>query len=504
MSPPLNYQEPPQQNNNTIADHKRLETRIRSLEDKLPSWSSRLQRLERFSPLEERVRLIEDRLAYALDDDGHHGFGRGKYYPSPTAPVITGVVSFAANTLWHALRSVRVGSYVVLGFWKQLLFRSNLVDEDRPKNLATDGNNNNNPVPPPNTNNKTRKDVRFFLKSGMDGYSQSLDIETCSGLNTALTDREKIGILHREAVKRELDSYVDPATSYDVFTAHHLKTRVCCGSSCRHCPYGHKNVPGKKKIRQKADEKNDGVNRVDNIAASTDNVKTNGTADGTKVIPPKSRLYTRKGDTGWGELYSGQALLKSDPIYDAIGEVDELTSAIGLAIQLLNPRDTDTADANEMPLLFYELPDQLETIQGWLLDVASALCTPRTGTTNSRKLRRTEFAAATSAVQMIEQWIDEADAQLVRLQNFIIPGGTPGAAAIHSSRSICRRAERHVWPLLKNGHGKEDIGVFLNRLSDYLFVAARVEASFSGAGDTKYCINRHSNDLWQRQIIKHT
>ena len=148
--------------------------------------------------------------------------------------------------------------------------------------------------------------------------------------------------------------------------------------------------------------------------------------------------------------------------YDAIGEVDELTSAIGLAIQLLSPRDA--ADANEMLNLsaHRDLPDQLETIQGWLLDVASALCTPRTGTTNSRKLRRTEFAAATSAVQMIGQWIDEADAQLLRLQNFILPGGSPGAAAIHSSRSVCRRAERHVWPLFKNGHGKEDIGVFLN------------------------------------------
>ena len=133
----------------------------------------------------------------------------------------------------------------------------------------------------------------------MDGYSQSLDIDICStGLNTALSDREKIDILHREAVKRELDSYVDPATSYDVFTAHHLKARDCCGSSCRHCPYGHKNVPGKKKIRQKA-EKNDRANRVGNIA-DTDNVRTNGPADDTKSIPPKSRLYTRKGDTGWG------------------------------------------------------------------------------------------------------------------------------------------------------------------------------------------------------------
>jgi hypothetical protein len=118
----------------------------------------------------------------------------------------------------------------------------------------------------------------------MDGYSQSLDIDICStGLNTALSDREKIGILHREAVKRELDSYVDPATSYDVFTAHHLKARDFCGSSCRHCPYGHKNVPGKKKIRQKA-EKNDRANRVGNIA-DTDNVRTNGPADDTKSIP---------------------------------------------------------------------------------------------------------------------------------------------------------------------------------------------------------------------------
>jgi len=293
-----------------------------------------------------------------------------------------------------------------------------------------------------------------------------------------------------------MDTYVDPISGYDVFTAHHLKTRECCGSSCRHCPWGHRNVPGKKKTKNHS---NDGVEEIP--------LPQKRSEDGADLsCSPKSRVYTRKGDTGWGELYNGQSIPKSDPIYDAIGDVDELNSAVGLALQFLSNDGDNDGTLVESSLLIpahAKLSDQLEMIQGWLLDVGSALCTPRTSTTNNRKLRRTAFAPSEdSSVVLLEKWIDAADAQLIRLQNFILPGGSPGAAALHCARSVCRRAERHVWPLLKSGHAEEDIGVFLNRLSDYLFVAARVDAHFAGARESRYAINRRSSDKWQRQVIK--
>jgi len=103
------------------------------------------------------------------------------------------------------------------------------------------------------------------------------------------------------------------------------------------------------------------------------------------------------------------------------------------------------------------------------------------------------------------EWIVVADAQLARLQNFILPGGSPGASALHCARSVCRRAERHVWSLLlqeEGGHADDEaIGVFLNRLSDFLFVAARQDANQTGGTESRYAIDRQTGDRWQRQIV---
>ena len=101
----------------------------------------------------------------------------------------------------------------------------------------------------------------------------------------------------------------------------------------------------------------------------------------------------------------------------------------------------------------------------------------------------------------LEGWIDVGDAQLLRLQSFILPGGSPGAAALHCARTVCRRAERHVWPLLMEGHGDEVLGVFLNRLSDFLFVAARLDGHSVGASEQQYKIEWRV-DRWQRQVTQ--
>jgi len=263
-----------------------------------------------------------------------------------------------------------------------------------------------------------------------------------------------IRALHKEACGRGVDAYVDPESGYDVFTSDYLRSRPCCGSGCRHCPWGHRGVPVRRATTQSA--------------------------------APKSTLYTRKGDAGWTSLYSEQCVLKSDQVYDAIGAVDELNSAVGLARAALSDCSA------------HELPQQLETIQGWLLDVGSALCTPRDATRQARKLRKTR-GVTPEAVAELETWIDLADAQMRKLRNFILPHGSLGSSALHVARSICRRAERHAWPRILAGSTDDVIGVFLNRLSDYLFVAARLDARACGVEEQQYGLEFRV-DRWQRQI----
>ena len=146
-----------------------------------------------------------------------------------------------------------------------------------------------------------------------------------------------------------------------------------------------------------------------------------------------------------------------------------------------------------------QIATRLETVQAWLLDVGSSLCTPRTTTFNPRKLRRTKGVRHADVVAL-EGWIDEADAHLARLSSFILPGGSPGASALHVARTVCRRAERRAWPLLMDGHGDEVLGIFLNRLSDFLFVAARLDAAGAGGTEQEYKIEFRV-DKWQRRVV---
>jgi len=434
-----------------------LETRLHLLQDGLTSVGARLKALERNSVLEARVRQLEACLS-----------GSSILETRMQVPWASkGVVQYAM-----ALTSKCFNT-----FMRRLLVATTwLVTSKFGRQSHQPASTPNNPAAPALAQDETVCAVsQFCIKPGLEGYSDSLalvDIEDISS-TSQLSDRAKIGMMHKEAVRRELDTYIDPATGYEVFTAHHLKTRECCGSSCRHCPWGHCNVPGK----------GDGNSATKSSA--------NAAAADHQIPPPKSRLYTRKGDAGWASLYNEQSLLKSDPIYDAIGDVDELNSSVGLACQLLGPPRDDL-------VVHAELAAQLQTVQAWLLDVGSALCTPRSTTLNARKLQRTKGVSSETVVTL-EGWIDAADAQLTLLQNFILPGGSPGAAALHTARTVCRRCERHVWPLLMAGHGDEVIGVFLNRLSDYLFVAARLDAHSAGASEQRYAIQWRV-DRWQRQL----
>lgn len=165
------------------------------------------------------------------------------------------------------------------------------------------------------------------------------------------------------------------------------------------------------------------------------------------------RIYTRSGDKGTTSLVYGVRVSKTDPRVEAYGTCDEANSYIGFAMSLLQ---SETFDKKEQLLNFFH---KIQTI---LFHVGAELSTPE-GKEVKWKLKQ-------SHINELEETIDKLDAQLTSLKNFILPGGHPAGAALHVARTIVRRAERtainieQVNPLVLS---------YLNRLSDFLFIAAR-------------------------------
>jgi cob(I)alamin adenosyltransferase len=172
-------------------------------------------------------------------------------------------------------------------------------------------------------------------------------------------------------------------------------------------------------------------------------------------MPRLTRIYTKTGDEGMTGLGGGRRVAKDSPRVRAYGTVDELNSAIGVALALgLNER----------------LVTELRTIQNELFDLGSDLCWPQDDARRDRIP-----TVQPKQVKRLEGLIDELNEVVGTLTNFLLPGGSPGAAQLHVARTVCRRAEREAITLSHD----EPIGAlvlpYLNRLSDALFVMARYE-----------------------------
>jgi cob(I)alamin adenosyltransferase len=165
------------------------------------------------------------------------------------------------------------------------------------------------------------------------------------------------------------------------------------------------------------------------------------------------KIYTRTGDEGKTGLFGGQRVDKDDRRVEAYGTVDELNAALGLAQSL-------GADARESSLI--------EELQRDLFVLGADLASMP----EKRDKLKLRLLDATD-VTRLENHIDARDAELQPLKNFVVPGGHPVAAALHLARSICRRAERRVLPLVNAHEAAPHLLVYLNRLSDLLFVMAR-------------------------------
>ncbi|KAI9020790.1 Adenosylcobalamin biosynthesis, ATP:cob(I)alamin adenosyltransferase-like protein [Phycomyces nitens] len=185
------------------------------------------------------------------------------------------------------------------------------------------------------------------------------------------------------------------------------------------------------------------------------------------------KIYTKTGDKGTSGLYNGERLEKDDVVFEALGTTDELSSNIGLAMAYLEDQNST------------DLVEQLLQIQCLLQDIGSNIATPR-DRSNEKKLQKTLFDEDGEHAVQLEKWIDAMDAELPRLTKFILPSGGKASASLHVSRSVCRRAERGVQSLVRDQLCDISVGVYLNRLSDYLFNAARTAAHKIGEPERIY------------------
>jgi cob(I)alamin adenosyltransferase len=196
-----------------------------------------------------------------------------------------------------------------------------------------------------------------------------------------------------------------------------------------------------------------------------------------------NRIYTRTGDGGTTALGTGVRVSKHSQRIAAYGSVDETNAAIGMARQHLAGPMPGSAGATGPHA---DLDAMLMRIQNDLFDLGADLCAPaepRTGEGTDQGAgqgtgqapKRERLRVSEAQVERLEQEIDGMNAQLAPLRSFVLPGGSPAAAALHVARTVCRRAEREIVALADRPHEHVSPPVlkYINRLSDLLFVASR-------------------------------
>jgi cob(I)alamin adenosyltransferase len=178
-----------------------------------------------------------------------------------------------------------------------------------------------------------------------------------------------------------------------------------------------------------------------------------------------SRIYTRTGDAGDTGLADGSRIGKDAPRIQLYGELDEVNSHVGTVL------------ACEVPA---ELAGCLQEIQQLLFDLGGDLCIPGRQSLGERH------------IGWLEQWLDHFNDSLPPLKEFVLPGGNLAAACCHVARTACRRAERTAVALAKSEELEPTIIAFLNRLSDFLFVASRILARQHGGQEILWQPSRQS------------
>ncbi|MCC5925154.1 MAG: cob(I)yrinic acid a,c-diamide adenosyltransferase [Bacteroidetes bacterium] len=176
------------------------------------------------------------------------------------------------------------------------------------------------------------------------------------------------------------------------------------------------------------------------------------------------KIYTKTGDTGETSLFGGGRVSKSADRIEAYGTVDELNAVLGLA------RACNLSEKAQQ---------MLHLIQQDLFVLGADLATPMDAKVAIPRVESPHF-------NKIESWIDELEDDLEPLKYFILPGGTQGASTLHIARTVCRRAERRVISAKVSNPISDECVIYLNRLSDFLFVLSRYENHKAGISEAKW------------------
>jgi cob(I)alamin adenosyltransferase len=179
------------------------------------------------------------------------------------------------------------------------------------------------------------------------------------------------------------------------------------------------------------------------------------------------KIYTKRGDAGQTDLFGGTRVSKDDLRVEAIGAVDELNAAIGVCVA------TTACD---------DLCQVLLQIQPTLFELGAHLASPDV----DDPAKRGHPATGAEKVEGLEHRMDDFEAELTPLKRFILAGGTPASAELHVARTVCRRAERRIVALDRSQSVGEFALRFVNRLSDLLFVMARLENRRAGVSDIEW------------------
>jgi len=367
---------------------------------------------------------------------------------------------------------------------------------------------------------------------------------TCE--NVVVVDIEDC--LHQAALNEGKTTYEDPSTGYTVFTElSHLKRGTCCGNMCRHCPYGYVNVPVRKRgthlpknpkpakvtsgdketterlVQEILDnaEKNTNNDSHRTSSTTTTSKSTVSSSSTTTRRSNKNVPYTRRGDGGSSQLLNGERRSKDDCNFESLGTVDELCSVVGvvhahlmasLAAKTTTTTTTTTATGtttttnNNINVLDEDMAhDHLEVLSTRLLDIMSRLFDIGSHVAKPRD-PDTEVVFTPNGIgdgfdsqhiEDLEEWINEMTEILPELTSFILPTGAPCAAHLHVARTVCRRAERRMIPLVIDEQTCDPNAMkYLNRLSDFFFVAARLVNFCVGMEEIQY--QRESPQMNQR------
>ena len=200
--------------------------------------------------------------------------------------------------------------------------------------------------------------------------------------------------------------------------------------------------------------------KLDNFRLYSTN-SNQGTEEQIEKKVSKVRIYTRTGDKGKSSLFTGERRPKNDVIFEALGNSDELNSSLGLAREFCM---TIESEDKELVKAALDIESKIIKIQSTLLDIGSYIATPPSSASQSQLDRLSTFNKGLT--KELEEWIDTYEQSLPVLRNFILPSGGKCASTLHLSRSICRRFERSLQPLIQNNDLDPNILAYVNR---YIF-----------------------------------